>query len=182
MNAITSRDPFLILKEIEQRSLQHAQGLPQQPQVQRLWSGIGVRLGKTRLLIPVDQVNEMIRSPRLTRVPGVKNWVRGVTNIRGNLLPVIDLSAALGGAVGGHSSKARVLIMERPELSAGLLVDEVLGLRQFFEENRQETPSDIDGFPGMIFDGVFQQNDESWGVITAGRLAKYPDFMQVALH
>ena len=60
-------------------------------------------------------------------------WVRGIANIRGNLLPVIDLSGCLTGGVTRITGKTRVLVIDYNGFYSGLIVDEVLGMKHFMD-------------------------------------------------
>lgn len=182
MESAITRDPFSLLRDIEARSRKHAVGMPQQVRAQQMWSGIGFRIGESRLLTPVGDVSEMIRPPeQLTRVPGVRPWVRGVANIRGSLLPIIDLTGWLGGEMRNPGKRSRVLIINRDELTAGLLVDEVVGLRQFFAEERSDDVTALAPMVQPAAHGCYQRNDEVWGVITVDDLVSRDNFMQAAI-
>ena len=90
MNASTaSVTPYALLKEIEQRSRGMALGLPQQVEVRRTWSGIGFRIGDLLMVSSLGEISEILVYPPLTRVPQAKPWVKGIANVRGNLLPVV---------------------------------------------------------------------------------------------
>jgi len=180
MDRSVSRDPFLILKDIEQRSRRYALGLPQQQQVRERWMGIGFRLGQSRLVAPVDHVSEMIRPPTLTNVPGVKQWVRGIANIRGHLVPVIDVQGCLGGAIAKITKRSRVLIVQHEGFPTGLLVDEILGLKHFYEQERLAETKDADAYLADVLDGGFHQEGLQWGVMNIGKVAASRQFLQVA--
>ena len=89
------KHPIQLLQEIEQQCKNTAKGLPQRVDVKESWSGIGFRIGEINLVAPLKQVNEILHVPRLTAVPGTQRWVKGVANIRGTLLPIIDLQGFL---------------------------------------------------------------------------------------
>ena len=124
-------EPFALLQDIANRSLQSAQGLPAQVNVVPLWSGIGFSLGNYRFVAPMGEVSEILVQPPSTRLPGVKPWVRGVANVRGKLLPLIDLEAFFGGSLSGGRKYHRVLSLELGELYSGLIVNEVFGMQHF---------------------------------------------------
>ncbi|NIQ08579.1 MAG: chemotaxis protein CheW, partial [Gammaproteobacteria bacterium] len=69
--------------------------LPQKIEVRRTWSGIGFRLGEYLLVSPTSEIIEILKCPPLTRVPSALSWVKGIANIRGTLLPVIELKGFL---------------------------------------------------------------------------------------
>lgn len=174
------KSPLEILLELEQRSRRNAAGLPQQIEIRSTWDGIGFRLGAYKFVAAMEAVREILTQPNLTRVPGVKDWVKGVANVRGNLLPVIDLGDFLAGAPSASQRRARVLVVQHRGLGAGLLVDEVLGMRHFLEEEfSREKHGTGEEFRGYL-DGVYRQAGEQWWVFDLRRLVESPAFMQVA--
>ncbi len=76
--------------------------------------------------INVAEVKEIIRVPAITWVPGSRDPVRGVINLRGSVVPVIDLAGALLLASGEKGPEARVLIVERKGDVIGFLVERVM--------------------------------------------------------
>ncbi len=67
-------------------------------------------------------------------MPGVKPWVKGVANLRGRLLPVMDLGGFLGLELSKARKQRRVLVVEYNDLFVGLLVDEVVGMQHFAQD------------------------------------------------
>ena len=74
-----------------------------------------------------------IATKNTTRVPGAKSWIKGLANVRGQLLPIIDLRHFLGSGITPITRNTRVLVVNHREIPAGLVVDEVLGFRRFAE-------------------------------------------------
>ena len=77
--------------------------------------------GRTRVLA-VGRVQEIMRVASITRVPQAPAHVRGLTTLRGRLLPVIDVGAA------GDGAQARVVVVALERRLIGVLVDRVLGV------------------------------------------------------
>ncbi|RMD70813.1 MAG: purine-binding chemotaxis protein CheW, partial [Gammaproteobacteria bacterium] len=121
------KDPIALLEDIERRSLERARGLPLQVEVKPTWTGIGFRMGDSLLAAPLAEIREILTYPGLTRIPGARPWIKGIANVRGNLLPVMDLQAHLKGKETPLSSKCKVLVTGHGEVVAGFLVGEVLG-------------------------------------------------------
>ncbi|MDO5506697.1 MAG: chemotaxis protein CheW, partial [Pseudoxanthomonas suwonensis] len=88
---------FAVLADYERRSLAHVAGLPEQLEAPGLWRGVGFRVGGARLASRFEEVIEILPLPVLTHVPGGQSWLLGVANIRGNLMPVVDLRQFLQG-------------------------------------------------------------------------------------
>jgi purine-binding chemotaxis protein CheW len=75
--------------------------------------------------IPVTQVREVIRVNSITRVPQVPAHVRGVTNLRGRILAVVEIRTRLGLTEGVVTPSSRIVVVEVRGRVLGLLVDRV---------------------------------------------------------
>ena len=179
MNAVRSLPPYELLREIEQRSQTKALGIPQQIEVRRTWSGIGFRVGDTNLVAPMGEVGEILEYPVLTQVPSAMAWVKGIANIRGSLLPIMDLNGFISGDLTQLQRRSRVLVIRRGELNCGLLVDEVMGLRHFFEEEKLGSATDVTGKLQNFLEGAYRQGEQTWGIFSSRKLADNPRFMEV---
>ena len=127
--------PFDMLLDFERRSLAHVAGLPEQIDAPGLWRGIAFRVAGKLMVSSIAEVNEILTYPTLTFVPGTRPWLLGVANVRGNLVPVVDLRGFVEGEKNTHNERSRVLVVKQQGGSVGLLVDEVLGQRSFVDEN-----------------------------------------------
>lgn len=88
--------------------------------------------GKQRFGINVFKVQEVIQSPPLTQVPGSHAVVRGIANMRGKTIPVMDLSLAIGGSPMGPEDGRFVIITEYNKQVQGFMVggvDRIINLR-----------------------------------------------------
>lgn len=175
------KHPIQLLQEIELQCINTAKGLPQRTDVKESWSGIGFRIGDINLVSPLKQVNEILHFPRLTTVPGTQRWVKGVANIRGTLLPIIDLQGFLHDKPLTHTSKTRVLVVKRDELSVGLVVSEVLGLKHFQDDEKVTSVSKFDEALRNYVHGAFRQGEDEILVFSMYALADNPHFFQVAV-
>lgn len=181
MTSSTAKSPVLLLAEIERRSRQNAAGLPQQEDVTEQWSGIGFRIGELQMLAPLGEVTEILHFPAMSRVPGTKSWVLGIANVRGNLLPIMDLDGYLHGRRTPVNKRSRVLVINHRGVFAGLLVDEVLGLRHFEEGDRVAELPRIDASVAPYLDKAYRGANETWVVFSMRKLAESPLFLQAAV-
>lgn len=182
---VSKADPFEILADYEQRSLAHVAGLPEQLDAPGLWRGVGYRLGTRRLASGFDEVVEILPMPQVTPVPGAHPWMIGVANIRGNLLPVVDLKQFLEGERTVLHESQRVLIVRQPGGDVAVTIDELYGQRSFVEE--QQVPTDdalatelTEGRYAHFVDRTFRTADNVWGIFSLDRLARTPEFRQAA--
>jgi len=175
-----SATPFEVLAEYERRSLAHAAGAPEQIEAPGLWRGIGFRIGDRHFVSSIAEVNEILTLPALTVVPGAKSWLLGIANVRGNLVPVIDLRDLAGGGRSAPSETTRVLVVRQHGGSAGLLVDEVLGQRSFSEEQLAASIGEADERYGRFVGENVQSGEVLWGLFSMAALTRSSEFQQAA--
>ena len=107
-------DALNVLFDIKSATFANAASLPLKEQAAAQWQGLGFLVGGVRLVAKLGEVGELLQVPRLTTLPAVKPWVRGIANIRGRLVPIIDLHSFLGLPTTLPASQWRVLF--RPPL------------------------------------------------------------------
>lgn len=172
--------PFEALAAYEQRSLAHAAGAPEQIEAPGLWRGIGFRLGGRHFASSIAEVNEILTPPALTAVPGARGWLLGVANVRGNLVPVVDLNDFIGGRRSVVGETTRVLIVRQPGGSVGLLIDELFGQRSFSEEQIAGAVGEIDERYARFVGENVQSGEMLWGLFSMGELVRTTEFQQAA--
>ena len=173
-------EPILLLHNLDRRCRVHAYPLPQQLEVQHTWDGVGYRLGDIQLVSAMEQVREILTHVTVTRLPGVRPWVRGVANVRGTLLPILDLHGLIFGEVARMTPRSRVLVFRHQGIQAGLVVDEVLGMRHFLEEEFSADKERMSVPLHKFLRGTYQQGNEVWAVLDIHRLVETPEFTAVA--
>ena len=131
-----------ILGEIRAATFANAAPLPLRESAHPEWQGLGYQIGGLRLVSPMGEISEILKLPKLSALPGVKPWLLGLANIRGRLIPVIDLHNFLGMTTTLPMVQWRVLVVEDEELVAGFLVEQSLGIQHFLEDSFEETTAD----------------------------------------
>lgn len=177
---VSSLSPFEALAAYEQRSLSHAAGAPEQIEAPGLWRGIGFRLGGRHFVSSIAEVNEILTPPPLTAVPGARGWLLGIANVRGNLVPVVDLFDFIAGQRSVVGETSRVLIVRQPGGSVGLLVDEVLGQRSFSLEQIAAAVGEIDERYTRFVGENVQLGEVLWGLFSVAELVRTAEFQQAA--
>lgn len=76
--------------------------------------------------IPIENVVEIITNPSITTLPMVPSFVQGIINLRGQILPIIDIREIMNKPVNEDASILCVIILEIGSISIGILVDTVL--------------------------------------------------------
>lgn len=162
LQALTGQ-PFELLVELERRARAAIAGREGRDGRGDEWVGVGFRLGSESFVAERSDVREILPVPEpVVRVPGAKSWLRGVANIRGQLLTIVDLKAFLGGGISMPDRRARVMVAASREVPTGLLVDEVTGFRRFARGGySSETPPTTIRC-GDYLKGAYRDGSDAW--------------------
>jgi purine-binding chemotaxis protein CheW len=83
---------------------------------------VGFRVGRETFGVPISMVREIVRVPEITAVPNAPEHIEGVINLRGKIVPVVDLRRRFGQKDLATSKKNRILVVELADKIVGLLV------------------------------------------------------------
>ena len=178
---LESRTAFDLLLDIDQRCRLLAAELPSQELRLQTWSGIGFRVAEQWYVAPMGEVAEVLPEPLSTRLPGVRPWVVGVANLRGRLLPVVDLGGFLGHSLSPVRKQHRVLVVDRADIFVGLLVDEVVGLQHFGSASHAPSLPETTLAAAVPFLQGHFMREHPWCVFSPATLVQAPAFLDVAL-
>jgi twitching motility protein PilI len=163
---------FAALSDLDHRCREHAAGLPQREKAAEAWAGILFRVGRISLLAELAEIAEVLEFPRdATPVPAAKNWVSGVANNRGALLPIFDLGGLLLDIPTTRNPKNRVLVARQAEVPFGLLVGDVTGIRRFDAAAAGQTLPDVPPTVRPLIEGSFLIAGERCPVFSLRRMA-----------
>lgn len=179
-NEAFSLSPFDILVDFEQRSLAHVAGAPERIEAPGLWRGIGFRLGAWRLVSSIPEISEILTLPPTTPVPGTQPWLLGVSNVRGNLIAMIDIKLFLTGERTTVHDFTRALVIRQAGGNVGLLIDELLGQRNFNDEQKVDPAEFEAGTLQPFISAAYRYDEALWGVFSMARLVRTPEFIQAA--
>lgn len=102
---------------------------------------VSFRVGAETYGIGIDDVRQIIRLPRITRVPKTPEYVLGMTNLRGEVLPLVDLSLRLGyGHCCPESEDTRVIVVDKRGVLTGLIVESVNEVKSTEVQNLDQFP------------------------------------------
>ena len=109
-----------------------------------------IRLGTEHYALDLDHVLEVVELGEVTPVPGSAPTLIGIRNLRGEILPALDLSALLG--VAGERAPHSLVVVADGERRAGLAVDEVIDLSQLPQATARVDSLLVRG--GVLVDGA----------------------------
>lgn len=174
-------DPFDLLLDIERRCQSTAASLPTAGDIEEKWVGVGFRVGKDKLIADMSEVEEILDLPEVTVVPGVKSWVVGVANVRGSLLPIMDLKGYVLGEDMQNRKRGRVIVIDYKGFSTGLVVDEVYGMRHFLVKDQVNEDPEVHESIAQYVESMFKQEGENWPVFRFENIVKDERFSHASL-
>jgi twitching motility protein PilI len=173
--------PFELLAELERRGRAVSAQVSPEGAAGREWVGVALRMAGDLYLVAREETREVLGVPTsMTRVPGAKAWIKGLANVRGQLLPIIDLRQFLGSGMTPLTRNTRIIVVNHREIPAGLLVDEVLGFRRFAEgEFSGDAPPTVARCERYLA-GAFRRANETWPVLTLRAILESTSFSEAA--
>lgn len=150
--------------------------------VEQTWVGLRFSVAGHWLLAPQDNVREILTLPNYSRIPNARSWMLGLANVRGSLLPIVDLRALLLGEPGEIKDNSRVLVLESDDVPAGFLVDNVAGFGSFSPQEQRHDKVATDA-PEPLLEfllGAFVRDGETLFVFSLAKLANSTIFQQAA--
>ncbi len=102
---------------------------------------VSFQLGPEEYAIDILGVQEIIRMVEITHVPNAPHYVEGVVNLRGKVIPIINLRSRLGLAPAEHTKDTRIVVVEVGHLILGFIVDSVEEVLRLPEEAIEPPPS-----------------------------------------
>ncbi|MBS0194676.1 MAG: chemotaxis protein CheW [Proteobacteria bacterium] len=171
---------FAKLTEYQSLSLAHVAGLPEESDVPGHWRGVGFGIGGRRLVTGFEEIVEVIRMPQVTHVPGTQPWMLGVANVRGTLLPVVDLKQFLEGERTVVYEGQRVMVIRQAGGNVAVLIDQLFGQRTFNDNHKVADEMAAGTRYGHFIKQVYHVGDIDWGVFSMAMLTRTPEFRQAA--
>ena len=104
------------------------------------------RLADEFYALDIQAVQEIVRMQTITSIPGSDFWVEGITNLRGRVVPVVDLRKRCGVEAGEYSAETRIVVVGSATGMVGLIVDAVSEVMRI-PGDQVEQPSSIVAVP-----------------------------------
>jgi len=98
-------------------------------------------VGEVGYGIEISYVVEIISVQDITLVPHTHAYVKGIINLRGNVVPVIDMGMRFGGEQVIYTDKTCIIVLSMDDMSVGILVDGVQDVTDIGDENIQDPPT-----------------------------------------
>lgn len=108
--------------------------------------------------ITIEYIIDIINVQPITIVPNVPNYVRGITNLRGKVIPIIDMRLRFGKDEKEYNDRTCIIVVEVEEASVGLIIDQVSEVIKIKEASISPPPSFIQGSESRFIQGISESN------------------------
>ncbi|MBI5189440.1 MAG: purine-binding chemotaxis protein CheW [Nitrospirae bacterium] len=129
------------------------------------------KVGGEEYSMDIMKIMEIIRPQKVTKIPRAPRFVEGVMNLRGKVVPIVDLRKRFGvDSEGGDPKKVRVIIVRLEGRVLGMVVDEVYEVIYLNSDNVEATPDTVKGTDTEYFTGVGKVGDRLIVILDVDRL------------
>jgi chemotaxis signal transduction protein/chemotaxis regulatin CheY-phosphate phosphatase CheZ len=130
---------------------------------------IGFKVNDNEFTVPILKVQEIINRPPITKLPQATHWIEGITNLRGRIIPIVDLKKAMG--MDGASGE-KIVVLSNGRITFGILVDSITGVISL-EDTEIEPASEFN--TSDIVTGIAKRDDRLLVLLDTKKLIPVED-------
>lgn len=127
-------------------------------------------VGKEEYGLRIEEVQEIVRMPEITRLPQTAAFIKGVINLRGNIVPVIDMRERFRLEKVEYTETTRVIVVRIGEKLTGLIVDNVSQVVEIEHSEIEDAPDIISGRSREFISGIGKLNDQMIIIIDTAKI------------
>lgn len=111
-------------------------------------------LGFEEYAVNISYAQEILRIPKITRIPNVPNFVEGIINLRGKVIPIFDLKKRFGIDESERGIDSRLLILELDGIRLGIIVDDVSEVIKMESDSIEHLVNEMAGISKNSIEGI----------------------------
>ncbi len=132
---------------------------------------VGFIVGEEEYAIPILNIQEIIKPIEYTRVPSVPDYILGVFNLRGSVMPLIDLRSKFGLEKTRQNEQTRYIVMKGNDNAAGFVIDRLTEAIRINKNRIDPPPETLLRDKGMIY-GIGKRDDNILTILKVESLLK----------
>ena len=137
---------------------------------------IGLHIGEEEFLFPIEVMNEIIMVNQLTFVPGAPQFIEGVINLRGTILPAINLRRMMGMETAPPTMHSRIIIAHFEEHMIGLIVDGITYVISLKPDDVQNQTLPGKGPGTELITGISKRGEKVNGILDISKILSETGF------
>jgi len=131
---------------------------------------VGFRIGEEHYAIAITKIQEIILMKPITRLPQVPESIEGLINLRGNVIPVVNMRKRFGLPSKDFDDETRTVVVNTHDKTVGCVVDEVTQVMRVSSDQIQAVPISVSGASRRFISGVARLEDQLLIVLDIDRL------------
>jgi twitching motility protein PilI len=172
--------PLEILSQMEQDVVAADNSLPEEAAVAEQWVGLSYKVGDMEFVTTMEQVSEVVPSASLSIVPRTQSWLRGIANVRGRLLTVIDLQDFLGMEPVVADQYSPHIVNKKDHHTSCFFVSRLQGFRHFDPVGDSCETGELNPEWAGYISGALSKGKQKWLVFDADKLVDEKGFLNAA--
>ena len=120
--------------------------------------------------IEIEYVTEIIGLQPITKVPEVASYIKGIINLRGKIIPVVDMRLKFGKAPIEYDDRTCIVVVDTDNMTVGLIVDKVSEVMTIGDENVVPPPSYKTGIRNRYLQGIGKVDADVILLLECGKL------------
>ena len=143
---------------------------------------VGFTVGSEEFCVDILKVQEIIRMVEITVMPNAPDYVEGVINLRGKIIPIIDFRKRMNlpYAENINEQTRRIVVVSFGKVTVGLVVDKVSHVMKLSPDQISPTPDVIKGFDSECLMGVGRSGDRLLILLDLEKMFSQDEFNQLA--
>lgn len=143
---------------------------------------VGFKVGSEEFCVDILKVQEIIRMVEITVMPNSPDYVEGVINLRGNIIPIIDFRKRMSLPFSDtlNEQARRIVVVSFGRVTAGLVVDKVTHVMKLPPDQISPTPDVIKGYDSECLSGVARSGDRLLILLDLEKMFKEEEFSQMS--
>lgn len=140
---------------------------------------VSFKIGDEEFGVDILSVQEINRMSQITKVPNTPDFIEGVINLRGRIIPVIDLRVKLGMARKEHGKNTRIVVVELKGQTIGFIVDEVSEVLRIPKDITEAPPEMVGGVRGDYITSIGKLEDRLLILLDLEKILSTEEFSAV---
>ncbi len=140
---------------------------------------INFTVGGDEYAVEIQKVREVINFREITQLPKAPSFVKGIINLRGEVIPVMDLREKFGLSHEGYSPLTNVVIVEIGRKAVGVVVDNVRHVIRVAPSDLAPSPPFIGGLSGRYVNGVAKLGERLIVVLDMDKILTVPEMIEL---
>lgn len=137
---------------------------------------VAFTIGSEEFCIDISQVREIKEMMPITKVPHAPEGVEGIVNLRGQVIPIVNLKKVLGYYEDGDASDGKIILVETGSDVVGFIVDDVSDVVSLSGENIESVPHVINSHQSHYIKGIAKKDERLLLVLDLSKIANESSF------